>query len=187
MNREYGRIPGQLKYDDVMPSVSDIPSMLTSIRHPRRRAVSIGPQSEADAYEAIAYRQERRRASAASENGRPSTPSRENVKSPSLRPTTRSKRTASSVSDTQSPARSLHDYEKMMGSGAQIYKEENEKSVDALANGNGTVTNDEEDEKEMFLKITPPRVRYDVEVVTKLIVYSGRSQLVKSLFWCHPN
>ncbi|EGE01302.1 sphingosine-1-phosphate phosphohydrolase [Trichophyton equinum CBS 127.97] len=170
---EYTRIPGQLKYDDVMPNVSDIPSMLTSIRHPRRRAISIGPQSEADAYEAIAYRQERRRASAASENGRPSTPLRENVKSPTLRPTTRPKRTASNVSDTQSPRRSLHDYENMMGSGAQIYEEGNGQSVDALANGNGKVTNDEDDEKDMFLKITPPRVRYDVEVVTKLIVYSG--------------
>lgn len=159
-----------------MPNVSDIPSMLTSIRHPRRRAISIGPQSEADAYEAIAYRQERRRASAASENGRPPTPSRENVKSPTLRPTTRSKRTASNVSDTQSPSRSLHDYENMMGSGAQIYEEGNGQSVDALANGNGKVTNnDEDDEKDMFLRITPPRVRYDVEVVTKLIVYSGRS------------
>lgn len=29
------------------------------------------------------------------------------------------------------------------------------------------------DEMEMFSRITQPRVRYDVEVVTKLIVYSG--------------
>ncbi|KAM5457386.1 Long-chain base-1-phosphate phosphatase [Microsporum audouinii] len=171
---EYKRIPGQLKYDDVMPNVSDIPSMLTSIRHPRRRAISIGPQSEADAYEAIAYRQQRRRTSAASENPRPSSPLREkggNAKSQSQQPVTRSKRATSNVSDTQSPSRSLHDYENMMGSGAQIYEQGNTKSADTLTNG--TVTNDEEDEKDMFSKITRPRVRYDVEVVTKLIVYSG--------------
>lgn len=30
-----------------------------------------------------------------------------------------------------------------------------------------------QEEKEMFSMITKPRVRYDVEVVTKLIVYSG--------------
>lgn len=28
---------------------------------------------------------------------------------------------------------------------------------------------------EMFSRITKPRVRYDVEVVTKLIVYTGKS------------
>lgn len=35
-----------------------------------------------------------------------------------------------------------------------------------------------QDEKAMFSMITRPRVRYDVEVVTKLIIYSGMSLLV---------
>jgi hypothetical protein len=30
-------------------------------------------------------------------------------------------------------------------------------------------------EKEMFSQLEKPRVRYDVEVVTKLVVYSGKS------------
>jgi hypothetical protein len=37
-------------------------------------------------------------------------------------------------------------------------------------------TNDREEEREereIFLRLEKPRVRYDVEVVTKLIVYSG--------------
>jgi hypothetical protein len=33
------------------------------MRHPRRRAISVGPQSEADAYETLAYREKRRRES----------------------------------------------------------------------------------------------------------------------------
>lgn len=60
---EYGKVPGHLKDDEVIPNFSDIPSILTSIRHPRRRAISIGPQSEADAYETLAYREKRRRES----------------------------------------------------------------------------------------------------------------------------
>ena len=32
---------------------------------------------------------------------------------------------------------------------------------------------DEKEEREMFSKLEKPRVRYDVEVITKLIVYSG--------------
>ena len=31
----------------------------------------------------------------------------------------------------------------------------------------------EKENKEMFSKLEKPRVRYDVEVITKLIVYSG--------------
>jgi hypothetical protein len=30
------------------------------------------------------------------------------------------------------------------------------------------------DEKEMFSRLEKPRVRYDVEVVTKLVVYAGK-------------
>jgi hypothetical protein len=41
------------------------------MRHPRRRAISIGPQSEADAYETLAYREKRRRESQSGSN-RPS-------------------------------------------------------------------------------------------------------------------
>jgi hypothetical protein len=36
-------------------------------------------------------------------------------------------------------------------------------------------TEEEVEKRELFKSITKPRVRYDVEVVTKLIVYSGMS------------
>ena len=38
----------------------------------------------------------------------------------------------------------------------------------------------EKEDREMFSKLEKPRVRYDVEVITKLIVYSGR-------FGCQTN
>lgn len=60
---EYTRIPRLRKDDNVLPAISDIPSFLSSMRHPRRRAVSVGPQSQADAYETLAYREKRRKES----------------------------------------------------------------------------------------------------------------------------
>ena len=36
----------------------------------------------------------------------------------------------------------------------------------------------EPDEDEVFAQIKKPRVRYDVEVITKLVVYSGKVSLV---------
>ena len=34
---------------------------------------------------------------------------------------------------------------------------------------------DEREEREMFSKLEKPRVRYDVEVITKIIVYAGKA------------
>ena len=35
---------------------------------------------------------------------------------------------------------------------------------------------DEKEEREIFSKLEKPRVRYDVEVITKLVVYTGMLQ-----------
>lgn len=40
----------------------------------------------------------------------------------------------------------------------------------------------EREEREMFSKIEKPRVRYDVEVITKLIVYAGESKYTPKIF-----
>lgn len=40
---------------------------------------------------------------------------------------------------------------------------------------------DEKEDREMFSKLEKPRVRYDVEVITKLIVYSGQRLFCLSL------
>ena len=48
----------------------------------------------------------------------------------------------------------------------------------------------EREEREIFAKLEKPRVRYDVEVVTKLIVYAGKELYLisryedRSLRWC---
>ncbi|PGH18444.1 hypothetical protein AJ79_00514 [Helicocarpus griseus UAMH5409] len=180
---EYERVPGQLKDDDVIPNVSEIPSILTSIRHPRRRAVSVGPQSEADAYETLAYREKRRRESTSSDKSRSVSGRRlpttvENERSRDTSPKVqRLGANSNSLSPMRSP-RKLDEYENMMGTGTPVYGSENSTNVDGTnvvvnATNNLEYQLGAEDEKEMFSKIARPRVRYDVEVVTKLIVYSG--------------
>ena len=192
---QYKKIPSHLRVDNVMPSVSDLPSLLTSIRHPRRaRSVSIGPQSAADAYETLAYRDKRRRESISSNPG--------TSPSPPINPVNDQRRKAFSVGQNDSanhsavsgvspmikmngtdnlptPALSrVGTYEQMMGQGRVIYNHNTP--------GPGSVDSNEEDdaglligqenelgEKEMFSRLEKPRVRYDVEVVTKLVVYTG--------------
>ena len=159
--------------------------MLTSIRHPRRRAVSVGPQSEADAYETLAYRQKRRTESNASDRNR----SPNGVRlSPPAGGSQQLSNNRTKDKLAKSPTRGLREYEHMMGTGTPVY----EKDVNPTDLRPGLVVTEdgskEQDEQDMFSMITKPRVRYDVEVVTKLIVYSGMSSLLYSLslvpcFW----
>jgi hypothetical protein len=151
---EYRRVPPQYKDDDhVIPSFSQIPSLIR-----RRRAISIGPQSEADVYETLAYRETRRRASLSTSSEtfssvhKPVAVSQDSPTVPSAE---------NSANGIGQPLRQrkteLKTYESMMGTGLV----------------NGSRSQQELEEKEMFSRLLKPRVRYDVEVVTKLIVYSG--------------
>ncbi|KAA8899408.1 phosphatidic acid phosphatase type 2/haloperoxidase [Sphaerosporella brunnea] len=132
---EYKKVP-RLP-DDTLPSLSEIPSLMRSVRG--ARSDSVGPQSAADAYETLAYREKRRRESQVSAAG------------PS----------------------NFDKYEQEMGTGYV--------DTSALIRGNHDLealeekSDNEEDEREVFKIIEPfkPRVRYDVEVVTKLVVYAG--------------
>jgi hypothetical protein len=160
-------VPARLGDDDVIPDVSDIPSMLTNIRQARRRAISVGPQSEADAYEALAYRQQRRREGSISEG----TVSANDGREP--------KQDGANRSKAQGTGRGLAEYEHMMGSGSPKFEQTaDRKRANSATTANGpTHSHQKEEEDDMFSMITRPRVRYDVEVVTKLIVYSGMSRL----------
>jgi hypothetical protein len=144
---EYTKIPFPKKHkdDNVIPSISEIPALLGSLR--RRRAVSIGPQSAADAYETLAYREKRRRDS-------------------------------HSVPPASPLAPPLDTYESMMGTGFDSRLASPLPDISGI----GPPTADpadaiqlERSEQEMFSRLEKPRVRYDVEVVTKLIVYSGKT------------
>ncbi|KAI9662716.1 MAG: hypothetical protein M1831_002759 [Alyxoria varia] len=154
---EYKRVPPLRKDDNVIPPVSEIPRMITSLRHPRKRAISIGPQSEADAYEALAFRDSRRRQSLSS----PSPPSgRSPLPSPTKSPTevcTSPIDKGVASSDSTGP-----------GVGVTVNATV-EKAIEAA----DADSSDAKDDHEMFLRLLKPRVRYDVEVVTKLIVYTG--------------
>lgn len=129
------------------------------MRHPRRRAISIGPQSEADAYETLAYREKRRRESL-------SGGSRESASDSSAKPngTLLARKTSK-----------LDQYEGMMGRGSP-----GSAAVEEVANIPRSsplpppeFNTSRTDEKEVFSQIKKTRVRYDVEVVTKLVVYAG--------------
>lgn len=60
---------------------------------------------------------------------------------------------------------------------ASFHKDETDGSlldIDGDPQTLNDASQDEKEEREMFSKLEKPRVRYDVEVMTKLIVYSGK-------------
>lgn len=139
--REYKSVPSHLP-DETIPSIGQFPKMIR-----RGRSDSVGPQSAADAYETLAFRERKRRESLGQEGTSPS--SRSPV----------------------SPDRSPLQQETGFGGGSsgrppvsyQLSREEERKDEEAY----------QQQEQEMLSRIEKPRVRYDVEVVTKLLVYSG--------------
>lgn len=181
-SREYREVPNQLNDDNVVPYMAEIPTMLSNLRHPRRsRSISVGPQSEADAYETLAYREKRRQESK-TERLNASTSIRENGKGPqeyfgistsrtiNRRPTDGLKPTPLPSNDELSKA--------LIEAETAVYtplteRDEGQSSSRASSRERRLI---ELEEREMFSKLTKPRVRYDVEVVTKLIVYTGKFQ-----------
>ncbi|CAK7264747.1 Long-chain base-1-phosphate phosphatase [Sporothrix epigloea] len=206
---EYGKIPEvlMLRTDNVIPSVSDIPGIVRNIRNARRgRAVSIGPQSAADAYETLAYRERRRRESIGSQGSLRSKNSMydlrsEHAETPATKPveavsssgvvggSSGATLSATSGSDRDRKAsalvgrkKSIAQFEEMMGQGTVVEATQQTTpfpllNVEEDANPDEPELfvgrQDELGEREMFEKLVKPRVRYDVEVVTKLIVYTG--------------
>ena len=177
---EYKQVPGRLRDDNVLPSVADFGKVVSSIRGPTRgRAVSVGPQSAADAYETLAYRERRRRESV------------DSVEEGGLRPRrslgglrevvgggggeeSRGLATASGVHQQNSM---LKEYESQMGTGVVVVSSPSpEREMGAGEEGEPEIYIGRQDElgaKEIFGRLVKPRVRYDVEVVTKLVVYAG--------------
>lgn len=145
---QYKRVPPLRKDDNVIPPAADIAGMLSSLRH-RKRAISIGPQSEADAREFIAHREHKRRHSrSTSDQDRRPFPSGTSI-----------------LADLPSPIESMED---------PIMRADSGKGLQA--NGISTEEHSQEEarqDRQMFLALEKPRVRYDVEVVTKIVVYAG--------------
>ena len=110
---EYKKVP-----DLPEDTIRELPNIVRNIR--RTRSDSVGPQSEADAYETIAYREKQRR---------------------------------ESISKGTVP----------------VLDENPIEDENTGLDGDLGPT----DERAVFEMIERPRVRYDVEVVTKLVVYFG--------------
>lgn len=179
LTREYKKVPKHIKDDNVFPSVSEIPSFLTAMRHPgRSRATSIGPQSEADAYETLAYRDKRRRDSLSSVG--PTSPrSANNWNDMEGYFTFPASNTRSSTLPTLalSPIAKSEMNGQLMSTGV-LFAPLDPSSGDGVGmrrSASADRRQDEWEEREMFSKLEKPRVRYDVEVVTKLIVYAGKT------------
>jgi hypothetical protein len=161
--------------------------MLKNLAHPRKRSVSVGPQSAADAYETLAYRNRRRRESV---NSRDGPVPEESVWTPASedRPSRPKEQTPLGVGLLPTPMASrVHSYEQMMGRGrtdastSNMEKHlsnatpppEQEGENDFAGEVLFSLEEAESEKREIFMKLTKPRVRYDVEVITKLVVYAG--------------
>lgn len=189
LSRQYTIIPPLRRDDNVIPYASEIPALLTSLRHPRKRAVSIGPQSAADAYETLAYRHKRRRESMSSPAGidPPSSLNSSSLQGQEDCLTPDSPRRQKSASESQAsnlltPISSrLQSYEQMMGTGKAFTAPDTSPATNTYAttsefeSSTETRKREEKEKGEIFSNVEKPRARYDVEVVTKLIVYTGRS------------
>lgn len=144
---EYKSVPSHLP-DETIPPIGQLPRMIR-----RGRSDSVGPQSAADAYETLAFRERKRRESLGKSDP---TPNLADIQ-------------AGVVSQSNDFVSSPTSYEQK-----PIRKENNTNKNDE---GDSNVSNPEEpydmQEREMLSRIEKPRVRYDVEVVTKLLVYSG--------------
>ncbi|KAI7522491.1 hypothetical protein KC331_g19205, partial [Hortaea werneckii] len=161
----------------------------------RKRTVSIGPQSEADAREYIAYREHKRR------NSRDELRQRTTPTSKSG-PATRSALSSSPIAEqsdegasaaTQRPHSPPHLGDSPPGKrrtpsspNTSLHVDPNDPNLltpppseAGASNSSDSGREDEqqqqfrEEDKEMFSQLEKPRIRYDVEVVTKLVVYAG--------------
>jgi hypothetical protein len=162
--------------------------MLSNLRHPRKRGISVGPQSEADAREFIANRERKRRESRSSTDGNQSRPQLvkppggsfyiSNLRDESDATDQRRHENSSGSFGVATPLATPDQKDELLkpdpfntlpltppasdcGNGSDAGREDKEEREDA-----------EQDHK-MFLALARPRVRYDVEVVTKLVIYAG--------------
>lgn len=163
--------------------------MITSVRHLRRnRSESVGPQSEADVYEALAV-QDRKRKESNSLMSRIRQIKKDQISDSNS--SWSDKASSNGWMETSGPV----GLPTPAGSQADLYNSSLTTDVfvdapltpisisSAVGTPNRRLSEDrrqlEKDEKEMFSQVEKPRVRYDVEVITKLIVYTGNVLLTQ--------
>ena len=144
------------------------------------RSVSVGPQSEADAYETLAFRDNRRRQSKSEmAMTTPRIDEKSSLEDGYFRISTSHRAsTRRSTTGLPTPASSNLDlYNSMTEAEQVLYTPLTPATVSGASSRRPSSERrqDEREEREMFSRLEKPRVRYDVEVITKLIVYSGKS------------
>jgi len=168
---EYTKVPALA--DDTLPRLQELPALIHNISR-RARSDSVGPQSAADAYETLAYREKRRKESMDNTG--------------TSRPALHTRGTGSEGVGT-----GVSKHEREMGMGrvegvegkvvGMVQDVGVEGEFPGVDEGEGGAQ-ERREEAEMFMRIERPRVRYDVEVITKLFVYSGESILLYFLGRC---
>ena len=176
MSREYDQVPFDNNTDNLVPPVSDIPNFLSRVAHPKRaRSISIGPQSAADVYETLALRQEMRQERRQSGNATTSGADCQALEEPR---SLNKHGGAIFLTALPTPSSSSHD---LLSITSSMNHETRPLTPDSSTDGGYILARtpsqdrrlDEKEESELFAQISKPRVRYDVEVVTKLLVYGG--------------
>lgn len=165
-------MPPLRKDDNILPSASEIPGMLSNLRNPRRRRVSIGPQSEADAREHLATREQTRKDGL-------------NIQLRRSRPTLKThdgQRDLGPVSDLaeESLNEAQHANAEGVSEASLQARDPNTSLLTPPSSDGGVSSHSSESDREeakrdgrMFSLLEKPRTHYDVEVVTRLIVYAG--------------
>ena len=177
-SRYYKSVPKLREDDNVLPPASEIPSMLSNTR---KRTVSVGPQSEADVREYIANREQSRRDSrtSASPAGRFRSQAQLspgfNASSPASDIAVATPVSEAAVQDYLSPPPSVSSRptDRMALSPPTGGKDLLTPPASEAGISGDESKEDEQQDQKMFLALERPRIRYDVEVITKLIVYAG--------------
>ncbi|KAK0944169.1 Long-chain base-1-phosphate phosphatase [Friedmanniomyces endolithicus] len=173
-SRNYKSVPPLRSDDNLIPQAFEISALMSRLRNPRKRTVSIGPQSEADAREFIANRAQKRRDSRSSFD----------ASKPSQRRSTRAlSPPASAVIDCSSSPPQTPSHTSADSACHEVKPLLQVKSptdpnllTPPLSDAGASSDSGREDERktqELLSAVEKPRIRYDVEVVTKLVVYAG--------------
>jgi hypothetical protein len=161
-------VPKLRQDDNVLPPASEIPSMISNTR---KRTISVGPQSEADVREYIANREQKRRESlsSAAASRRPNWKAT-NGHAPDAHLQTAFNESPDghlSPSPLQSSRQNPRD-----SLVASLQSNLGEKEGHTSSQGDSG-REEEVQDRDMFSALEKPRIRYDVEVITKVVVYAG--------------
>lgn len=146
----------------MLPPASEIPAMLSKSR---KRTISVGPQSEADVREYIANREQKRRESLSSGIGA------------RLKASNSGDSSSSSFRETAdghlSPAPASTSRQHQQREARESLQAKTPERETPSHSPNDTGKEDELQDRKMFSALEKPRIRYDVEVITKVVVYAG--------------